>query len=181
MSGEATKKQSLALTVKKLLASLLFWLLFSAAVAGFLFLAYPRAAVYPDKTVHPGDPFQTLLIIKNDGYLPIREIHYSLSLENIEFGKGNTLPQAYSGVDETLITGLAAGRSSTIPLKSFIDLLKQSFGIILPPKAVTSAAICIDLSYRSYLIPYTFTKRVRFKADMGSSGSYTWHEYHRNQ
>jgi hypothetical protein len=183
-ANEAIQEHSLTpiaspvtLIVKKVSTSLLFWLIFSITVGSFLFLAYPRVSVYPDKTLNPDDPFQTPFILENNGYLPIHDIHYSLSLENIGFGQGNTLPHAYSGIDETSIPRLAHGRSSTIPLKSFIDLLRQSFGIFLPPKAITSAEIYIDVSYRSYLIPYNFTDHVGFKAGISSSGNYVWSEY----
>jgi hypothetical protein len=178
VGSEVIQKHSLTLIVKKVSTSLLFWLIFSITVGSFLFLAYPRVSVYPDKTLNPDDPFQTPFILKNDGYLPINDIHYSLSLENIEFRQGNTLPHAYSGINETRIPRLATSGSSTISLKPFIDLLRQSFGIFLPPKAVTSAEIYIDVSYRSYLIPYNFTDRIGFKTSVSSTGNYVWSEYH---
>jgi hypothetical protein len=176
--NELMQKHSLTLIVKRVSTSLLFWLIFSITVGSFLFLAYPRVSVYPGKTLNPDDPFQTPFILKNDGYLPINDIHYSLSLENIEFRQGNTLPRAYSRINETQIPRLATSGSSFISLKPFIDLLRQSFGIFLPPKAVTSAEIYIDLSYRSYLIPYNFTDRIGFKAGISSTGNYVWSEYH---
>ena len=169
--------RQLILPVKKVFTSLLFWLIFSITVASFLFLAYPRVSVYPDKTLNRDDPFQTPFILKNDGYLPTDDIHHSLSLENIEVGQ--TLQHVYSGVNETHIPRLGPNRSSTISLKPFTDLLKQTIGIVLPPKSVKSADIYIDLSYRPYLIPYTFTDRIRFKADISSTGEYVWSEYHR--
>jgi len=176
--NEVMQKHSLTLVVKRVSTSLLFWLIFSITVGSFLFLAYPRVSVYPGKTLNPDDPFQIPFILKNDGYLPINDIHYSLSLENIEFRQGNTLPRAYSRINETQIPRLVTSGSSTISLKPFIDLLRQSFGIFLPPKAVTSAEIYIDLSYRSYLIPHNFTNRIGFKAGISSTGNYVWSEYH---
>ena len=174
MVNEVIQKRPLTLLVNKVFTSLLFWLIFLITVCSFLFLAYPRVSVYPGKTLNPNDPFQTPFILKNDGYLPINEIHYSLSLENVGFGQGNTLPRAYSGINETLIPSLAPNRSSTVSLEPFIDLLKQSFGIVLPPRSVTSAQIYIDLSYRPYLIPYNFTDRIRFKTGIGGTGEYVW-------
>ena len=174
---EVIQKRPLALAAKKVFASFLFWTLLTIGVGSLLFLAYPRVSVYPDRVSNPGQPFQIPLVIKNDGYLPIYEVHYSLSLDNIEFGQGNTLPHAYSGINETLIPRLARGESSTISLAPFIDLLKVSFGIVLPPKAVTSAELSIHVSYRSYPIPYVFTDRIRFKTDMSSTGEYVWSGY----
>ena len=176
MVDEVLQKHPLTRMVKKVFASALFWLIFSITVASFLFLAYPRVSVHPSKILNPNDPFQTPFILKNDGYLPIHDIHHSLSLENVEVGQ--TLRHVYSGIDETHIPRLASNGSSTISLRPFIDLLKQTIGISLPPKSVRSAEIYIDLSYRSYLIPYTFTDRIRFKADISSTGEYVWSEYH---
>ena len=174
---EVIQRRSFELAAKKVFASFLFWTILIIAVGALLLLAYPRVSVYPDRVSNPGEPFQTSFAIKNDGYLPIYEVHYSLSLDNIEFGQGNTLPQAYSGINETLIPRIARGESSTISLIPFIDLLKVSFGIILPPKAVTSAELSIHVSYRSYPIPYVFTDRIRFKTHMGGSGEYVWSGY----
>jgi hypothetical protein len=176
---EVSQKHSLTLFVKKVFGSLLFWLIFSITVGSFLFLSYPRVSVYPDRIPNPNDPFQTPFILKNDGYLPIRDIHHSLALESVEVGQ--TLQHVYSNVDETHIPRLAPNGSSTISLKPFVDLLKQTVGIALPPRSVTSAEIYIDLSYRSYLIPYNFTDRIRFKADIKSTGEYVWSEYHSQQ
>jgi len=178
VGNEVTQNHSLTLIAKKVSTSLLFWLIFSVTVGSFLFLTYPRVSVYPDKTLNPDDPFRTPFILKNNGYLPINDIQYSLSLENIEFGQGNTLPHAYSGINETRILRLAPDGFSTISLKPFMDLLRLSFGIFLPPKAVTSAEICIDLSYRSYLIPYNFTDHIGFKTGIRGTGNYVWSEYH---
>ena len=174
---EVIQGRSLGLAVKTVFASFLFWTLLTIAVGSLLFFAYPRVFVYPDRVSNPGEPFQIPLVIKNGGYLPIHEVHYSLSLDNIEFGQGNTLPHAYSGINETLIPRLARGESSTISLTPFIDLLKVSFGIVLPPKAVTSAELSIHVSYRSYPIPYVFTDRIRFKTDMSGTGEYVWSGY----
>jgi len=176
--NEVTQKNWLAFFVKKIIGSHFFWLILSIAIGGFLFLDYPRVWVYPDKTLSPNDPFQGPFILKNGGYLPIHDVHYSLSLEKVDFGQGNTLQHAYSGINEIRIPRLAPNRSSSISLNPFIDLLRQSFGIFLPPKSVTSAEICIDLSYRSYLIPYNFADRIRFRAATNSRGEYAWSEFH---
>jgi hypothetical protein len=174
---EALHRHPLALMVKKVFSSLLFWLIFFISVGSFLFLGYPRVSVHPASMLNSDEPFQIPFVIKNDGYLPLREVQYSLSLENIEFGHGNTLPRAYSGVNETHLTGLAPKGSSTISLAPFIDLLKQSFGIVLPPKSVTSAELAIDLSYQPYLMPFSLTERIRFKTTISSTGGYVWSEY----
>jgi len=166
---------------RRLFSNLFFWLICAVTVAGFLFFAYPRISVHPGQTKSPGDPFQADFVLKNDGYLPLDEITYSLTLEYIAFGKGNTLPRAYTGINETRIEGLAARLSSPISLNPFVSLLKQSFGIVLPPKAVTSAEMYVDVSYRSYLIPYNFKKRVHFKTALSSTGTYTWLEYERSR
>jgi hypothetical protein len=176
IADEVFQEHSLARMAKKVFTSLLFWLIFSITVGSFLFLSYPRVSVHPGSILNPNDPFQIPFILKNDGYLPIHDIHHALSLENIEVGQ--TLRHVYSGVDETHIPRLAANRSSAISLKPFIDLLKQTVGIVLPPKSVTSAEIYIDLSYRSYLIPYTFTDHFGFKTGVSSTGEYVWSEYH---
>ena len=174
---ETLRRHSPTLIVKKIFSSFLFWLTFSLAVGSLLFLEYPRVSVHPDNILNSGEPFQIPFVLKNDGYLSIRDIDYSLSLENIEFGQANTLQHAYSGINETHISGLAPGKSSTISLAPFIDLLKQSFGIVLPPRAVTSAELAIELSYRSYLMPYTFKDRVRFTTHISSTGEHAWSEY----
>ncbi len=171
-----TQKHRLPQVVKQLFTSILFWLIVAAAVGGFLFLDHPRVTVRPGKTLISGDPFQASFALTNDGYLPIRDLHHSLSLEKVEVGQ--TLRHVYSGVSETNIARLAPGSSSTISLVPFVDLLKQTIGIPLPPKSVTSAEVYVDLSYRSYLIPYTFTDRIRFDTAMSSTGEYVWSEHH---
>ena len=53
-------------------------------IAGFLFLVYPRISVSPGTSLDLNNPFQTPFILKNDGYLSIFDINYSLGIENVE-------------------------------------------------------------------------------------------------
>ncbi|HVN23320.1 MAG TPA: hypothetical protein VMT71_05075 [Syntrophorhabdales bacterium] len=164
-----------SLSAKTIFTSPLFWVVLVVAIGSLMFMDYPRVSIHPGKSVRPGQPFEIPFVLKNEGYMPIDDIRYSLSMENIQFGQGSTLPRAYSGVNGTSISRLTRGESSTILLNPFIDLLKQSFGIVLPPKAVTSAEISIDFSYRPYLIPYTFSKHLRFTTKLNDAGTdYVW-------
>ncbi len=161
---------------KKICVSPLLWLGVVLAISAFLFLTYPRLTVSGPKSVTSGEPFQTSLLLKNDGYWPVRHIRYSLSMENVEFGKENSLTRAYSGVNETELAELRPRSSVIIPLTPFIDLLKQSFGIVLPPRAVTAAAISLHVTYRPYLVPYTFTQHLRYETKSRAAGEYPWSE-----
>ncbi len=163
--------------VPRIFTSLFFWAAIAIVVCGFLFVTYPRVSAHAGKAANPGQPFQIPFVVTNNGYWPLRDLQYSLSLEDIEFGRGNSLSHAYSRINEAHVATLDANKSVTISLGAFIDLLKQSFGIVLPPGAVTSAVISVDLSYRPYLVPYTFKNRIRFKTEKGNAGEYAWLEY----
>lgn len=140
---------------------------FSITLAGLLFLLYPRVSVYPGESLDPYDPFQTPFIIKNDGYVPLLNIEYVLGIEKIENIWGGGIQTLGLSRSNSEIPKLSPNKSSTI----IMNLLK------FPPKSVKYAEIYVIIKYRPYLIPFTFTEIVRFKADIKTSGEYVWFQY----
>lgn len=149
---------------KKAVAAILFVI----TVLGFLFLVYPRISVYPGESLDPHNPLKTPFIIKNDGYLPVRDIKYSLFLKDVHLKPGIYFKDLILKKASSQIPILRPNRSSIISIKHHLAT----------PKSVKSAEIYIDLSYKPYLIPYMFTEHIRFKTEMDTSGKYLWLEYY---
>jgi hypothetical protein len=146
---------------------------FLIGVVGFLFVVYPRISVHPGESLDPYNPFATPFLIKNDGYLPVRDVHYSITPRNIKF--------IVPGGEATLM-----GESDNVFIESSvtakIPLLKsnRSTTIFVPPPTekmvVTSADILINLTYQSYLVPYAFSEKHRFISTVKKTGEYVWLE-----
>lgn len=157
------------------LISVLFGII---TVFGFLFSVYPRISVYPGETLDPFAPFQTPLIIKNDGYLPLRYIHYTVTLDSIVFEKNVQLSDITVSFRNT-IPLLGANKLSTVSLKPVLPLLDRSTGgLSLSSRPIKSAKIGVVLSYQSFYIPYVFTDRIPFKMETKASGEHIWFPTH---
>ena len=140
-------------------------------IGSSLYFLWPRISIYPGESLNRYNPFATPFIIKNDGYLPVLDLHYSLKYEDIELKSGSTLHENASALIAR-ITELKGDRSHAI-------FLGRSTKI--PPDQVKAAIIFFTLSYRPFLVPYTFTEGIRFKTEMKATGEYVWFKYHGNQ
>ena len=148
---------------------------FLIGVVGFLFVVWPRISVYTGESLDPHDPFATPFIIKNDGYLPIRDIHYSITPKNIKF--------LTPGRGQATIMGETDNVFIIVPLVKKLPLLgtNKTTAIFLPlptekPIDVKSADIYINLVYKPYLVPYTFSERHSFVTTVKKTGEYVWLE-----
>jgi hypothetical protein len=142
---------------------------FALTFFGCLFYVYPRISIHPGETLDPSDPFKTPLVIKNDGYLPIRNIRYLMTDQTVELINNNHISGNTLDVYQEAINELKANRSTSIDIKRFISV---------PPSSIVSAEFVLDLKYKPCLIPYNFNERLRFKAERKVSGEYVWMEYY---
>jgi hypothetical protein len=140
---------------------------FLIGVLGFLFVVWPRVSVSPGEVFELYDPFKTPFVIKNDGYLPITNINYSLAVDNAEFEREISFTNVSFLNFGDSISKLAANRSSAI-------FIRRTIG--MPPGYLKSAEVNIVLNYKPYLIPYTFKETFRFKTEKKTSGAYVWLE-----
>jgi hypothetical protein len=147
-------------------------LVFLITVASFIFLIYPRIYVYPGTSLDLSNPFKTPFIIKNDGYLPIQNIHYELNVVKVTTNVGFLSRNNVLKFADT-IYNLNPNRSSPI----FISIGAR-FGENI---YITYADIHIVLTYTPFWVPYTITDNIRFKTMRKSNGEYVWLEYHIEQ
>lgn len=138
-------------------------------IVGFLFLVYPRISISPGTPLDLSNPFQTPFILKNDGYLSIFDINYSLGIENVEDMNHNV----FSG---GMIGGVS--KMNTIPRlnpnKTSALFISSTF--VGPPNFIKHANIYISIKYRPFLVPFSFTENIRFKTERKNTGEYIWLE-----
>ena len=144
---------------------------FLIGVAGFLFLIYPRFSVYPGTSLDLHNPFKTPFMIKNDGYLPLYSVKYSLIAEKMELVNGVTFTNSGGSTGST-IEKLSPNKSSAL-------FMNRIFA--MPPNFVKYARIFIHITYKPFLVPYTFTEKIRFKTEINNNGEYVWFESYDNQ
>jgi hypothetical protein len=137
----------------------------------FLFLVYPRIYLSPGDSLNTRNPFKTPFILKNDGYLNIYNIDYTLSMEYIEDISANQFAGSMSPIKKT-ISKLNPNLSSVI----FIDNLMS-----VPDGYIKEARILINVTYRPSFVPFTFTKSFRFKTEIKNTGEYVWFESYYKQ
>ena len=141
---------------------------FLIGVAGFLFLVYPRLSVYPSDPLDAHNPFKTPFIIKNDGYLSIQDISYSLSPEHFQInGVSITGPDTFlESTFNQQIDSLKPNNTTIISIDSFVVL----------PDTVDVARLSLNINYRPYLIPFKMMTRRKFTATRKNTGEYVWLE-----
>lgn len=168
---EKSKKNSVLEFSMRIGSSILFWVLTVITIISFVFLVYPRLSVYPGDSLNPINPLDTPFILKNDGYWPLVNVAYGLSIgkATIEIGqlKINMTDSTFRRRDD-IIPELGANRSSVIP---FIKLSN------VPGKLTSPSEIHISLKYRIFLVPYSFQQFFSFKTDRKTNGEYIWLPY----
>jgi hypothetical protein len=137
--------------------------------ASFLFVIYPRISVEQGESLNPYKPFDTPFIIKNDGYLPLTNINYSINVDNVEDIHHNKKIRGVKLRISDKIPKLRANESSTIFINKYIST---------PENAVYYAEIYFNTTYKSFLVPYTFTENIRFKAERKKNGEYVWFKHY---
>ena len=141
---------------------------FLIGLVGVLFVVYPRFSVSPGTALDMNNPFKTPFMVKNDGYLPMFNVKYALTAEKMELVGGATFTNCGGSTGNT-IEKLSINKSSAF----FIDRIFS-----MPPNLVKSAVIFISVTYRPFLVPFTFTENVRFKAEINAKKEYVWFEYY---
>ncbi len=135
-----------------------------------LFVYYPSNSISPGQTLDPYNPFKTPFILKNNGYLFIKNINYSLKVTKVELISGGIFENgSITNVINSFIPKIRSGRSSPIDI---------SRHIALPPNYIKTAEIYLKWSYNSFHIPYTFNDSIRFKTHRNTKGEYFWIEYY---
>lgn len=140
---------------------------FFVGLIGILFVIYPRFSVSPGTPLDMNNPFKTPFMVKNDGYLPMFNVKYALTAEKMALTNGTTFTNC--GSTGNTIEKLNINKSSAF----FIDRVFS-----MPPNLVKSAVIFISVTYRPFLVPFTFTENVRFKTEINAKKEYVWFEYY---
>jgi len=166
-----TKKQKSSQKVRGVPRMIIGIISFVIGVAGFLFLVYPRISVYPGTSLNLRNPFQTPFMIKNDGYLPLYSIKYSLIAEKMELVNGSTFTNS-GGTTGNIIGKLSPNKSSALFMNRIFSM---------PPDSVKYAHIFVHVTYKPYLVPFTFTESIRFKTERKTNGEYVWFESYDKQ
>jgi len=164
------QKSRKSLTIFQKMCRLFFSLI---AIVGFLFLVYPRLSVSPGESLDPYEPFSTPFIIKNDGHLPLFNVNYSITLNNMEdINHSHYIIGKIPGISKN-IPKLSPNKSTTIFINKMIDA---------PPNFIKYAEIYVNVTYKLYnIIPYTFTENIRFKTEKKANNEYLWLQYYSGQ
>jgi hypothetical protein len=166
-----TKKQTVFQKNRRVPRMIVGAVSFLIGIAGFLFLVYPRISVYPGISLDLRNPFQTPFMIKNDGYLPLYNIKYSLIAERMELVNGTTFINSGGSINNT-VDKLSPNKSSAL-------FMNRIFA--MPPNFVKYARVFIHVTYRPFLMPFTFTEHIRFKTEINANGEYVWFEFYDKQ
>jgi hypothetical protein len=156
-------------TCKKILTSLRGQIVFLVGIIGFFFAVWPRLSIYPGQTLDPYRPFETSFIIKNDGYLPLFDVNYSVKAEDIQTVNQNEIQGVIARGFSEKIPKLRADTSSTIFINRFVKA---------PPRYITYAEIYFYITYKPFLPLFSLTEIRRFKIDRMWNGQYVWNEYY---
>lgn len=148
---------------RKMLTGLTYLLL---GVAFLFLIACPRLSLSIGRSIDRRDPFLTPFIFKNDGYLPLYNVRYSLVIEDMS-GDIGTLHGTISKTGEN-IKKLKPRKSTTISLNKIIltDI----------PKPINFATIHISVTCRPSLIPFRFSRDIRLRTERMETGRYVWLE-----
>jgi hypothetical protein len=164
-----TVKQTMLQKNRRVLPMTIGLISFVATILCLLFVVYPRVSVYPGESLNSHDPFQTPFIFKNDGYLPIFDINYVLNPEEVEDMRRNRIIGGTIGGMSNMASIPKINPNKTSPL--FIN-----HTIVMPPDSIKYASIHISIKYRPFLVPFTVTEKIRFKAERKNTGEYIWLE-----
>jgi hypothetical protein len=96
---------------------------FVIAVLSFLFVVYPRISILPGESLNPFRPFKTPFIIKNDGYLPLLDVDYSVKAETIKDANGNGFINVPTIGLSAKIPKLRSNTRSTVFIDQIFDML----------------------------------------------------------
>ena len=156
-------------------------ILFFVSIAGFLFAVYPRISVYPGESLDPHSPLSTPFIIKNDGYLSLRDIHYSLTPKNVKIlsPAGDCCVTLTSESDKVRFVNPFSFKIPELePNNTTAIFLEQNITTVLniSKDIVRSADININVTFKTSFVPYTFSKKYKFVTNEKKTGEYIWLE-----
>jgi len=106
-------------------------------------------------------------MLKNDGYLSIYNINYSVTIEKMEDANQNKFTNNDIYLIGNIIPRLNANKSSAI----FINRVAK-----FPTNFIKYVELRININYRPKFIPHTFTENIRFKTSRKNTGEYVWLE-----
>jgi hypothetical protein len=135
----------------------------------FLFFVYPRLSVEPGESLDLYKPFETPFIVKNDGYWSLVDIDYNVTIKRVEdFNHNCFINCRVFGIAQK-IPKLRVNDSSTIYINRVVGA---------PPNSIKYAEIYINITYKPFLIPYTFMEKRRFKTERKNTGEYIWFKFY---
>ena len=164
------KTTNTATNNSKILKKFFSVLMVIITIASFIFFIYPRISLFPGNSLNRYKPFETPFIIKNDGYLPIYKIRYTVAVEELELLDGNKFIDC-SVTTEAIIEKINPNKTSAL----FID---KTF--VLNPGDVKYLRMYIKIEYYPFLSPFPFSEDIRFKTELNIDGEFYWFEIHEN-
>lgn len=141
---------------------------FLFGLIAFLFLVYPRFSVEPGESLDLYKPFETPFVLKNDGYWSLVDINYNLTIDKMEDINQNKFTHFGIRGIANKIPKLRPNEASTI----FINRVLSA-----PPNYIKYVELYINVTYKPFLIPITFTVSKRFKTNRKSNGEYVWFKF----
>ena len=132
-----------------------------------LIIFFPRISVYPGQPLDTKNPFNNPFIVKNDGYLPLRKIEYSVGLDFVETKrKVNIKDIEVTGPHE--IFHLGGNDQFTIMI--------DDYNYTIPPAGeVDKARILINLKYQPWFVPIKFKKHLNFETKTSTNEEKYWY------
>lgn len=129
-----------------------------ASVIGAMLTLLPRIAVEPLHVMDPTAPFSTEFVVKNTGYIPLRDVRCDCVLLRINGGKmrdaiGDHTIMSWTPVYPFLARWLSLNEETSVNCNVFKAI---------PGESRTNLDMAIGVTYRAPLLPWDHTSLFRF-------------------
>jgi hypothetical protein len=128
---------------------------------------WPRLSASSLTSLDPKNPFATPFTISNDGWLPLYDVTYSCTVEEMIY-RGRRLMWDAEASRNEIFPALRMNQKATCQCSFFMR----------PPAAETNITATLDVSYRPFPAPASWgwraRKRFRFKTAAGADGNLYW-------
>ncbi len=165
--------QKLKRSLIKRFCSFIYCLFALAAASATIWIAVdPRVYVYPSINLDPANPIFTPFIVRNEGYLAIRDVKFRSSINklNLAFGGPTVIaeePFDNSFSDPKQVSRIIAPREEASELLPFSNMEHNNF---------ENADIAVRLSYRPFrFCPFYVKEELhRFELRTAKDGERYW-------
>lgn len=133
-------------------------------------VATPRVFVYPSISLDPANPMFTMFVVRNEGYLAIRDVKFECSIDSLTLSDG-TQVKAEVPYDNRFFDPNQVARVID-PGEEWSELLPLSG---LEHNQFKSADLAVVVSFRPFKwLPWRQKRKHRFETRVGKDGQWHW-------